>query len=82
MARGDHDAGPHATHAMQSRAIALEHEHLRLARSREFFGPRAERIGALLRKAYLAEEGLVIRTKIRNCGDWANPIRCDRGPRV
>ena len=44
----------------------------------EFCGPRASRIGALLRKAYLADEGLVIRTKIRNYGDWVRPVR-DRG---
>jgi hypothetical protein len=81
-ANGNHYAGPHATRAMRSRVIALEHESRRLAKVGELCGPRANRIGALLRKAYLAEEGRVIRTKIRNYGNWVNPIRDDRGPRV
>jgi hypothetical protein len=66
---------------MRSRVTALEHESRRLAKVGELRGPRAGRIGALLRKAYLAEEGLVIRTKIRNYGNWVSLIRDDRGPR-
>jgi hypothetical protein len=51
---------------MRSRVTALEHESRRLAKAEGLCGPRPNRIGALLRKAYLAEEGLVIRTRIRN----------------
>jgi hypothetical protein len=60
---------PRATSAMRTRVIALEHEGLRLAWPWELSGLPVFRIDSLLRKAHLAEEGLVIRTKIRNYGD-------------
>ena len=73
--------GPMRTRAMRSRMIALEHERLRLAKTGVLFGPQQGRLGRLMRQAHLAEEGLVIRTKFRNYGDWLNPIRWSRGPR-
>jgi hypothetical protein len=71
---------PYATRAMRSRAIALEHERTRLEKTRTY-GRQRDRLDRLIRKASLAEEGMVIRTKIRNYGDWLNPIRRERGPR-
>jgi len=70
----------HATRAMECRATALAHELRRLAKGGEIVGPRVARLTLRLLQAYLAEEGLVIRTKIRG-GDWRQPIRMERGPR-
>jgi hypothetical protein len=70
------------TRAMQCRVIALKHESRRLMRTGELVGPRIARVGRLLSQAYLAEEGLILRTTITNYGDWRHPIRADRGPRT
>jgi len=70
----------HATRAMECRVTALAHERRRSAKGGEIFGPRVARLTLRLLHAYLAEEGLVIRMKIKG-GDWRQPIRMERGPR-
>ena len=70
------------TPAMRRYITALEHELRRVfMRERRAEGPRQDRLNALLQKAYLAAEGLMIRTKIANYPDWRNPFRQNRGPR-
>jgi hypothetical protein len=50
-----------------------------LMRTGTHAGPRKARVGRLLSPAYLAEEGLIPRNTIMNCGDWRKPIRTNRG---
>jgi hypothetical protein len=71
----------HATRAMKCRTLALEREALRLTVAGEpCYGRRMMRIDWLLTQAYPAEQGLVIRSKMRSYPGWENPIR-QRGPR-
>jgi hypothetical protein len=59
------------TRAMVCRRDALEHESLRLTRAGEIFRVREDRLRLRLLQTYHAEEGFVMRTKIRNYGDWS-----------
>jgi len=66
----------HATRAMKCRTLALEREALRLMVAGErCYGRRMMRIDWLLQQAYLAEEGLVIPSKIRSYPNPEQPIR-------
>ena len=70
----------YATRPMQCRVMALVHERRRLMKAGHRPGtPRVERLTLRLLQALLAEEGLVIRTKIRG---GRQPIRVERGPRA
>jgi hypothetical protein len=70
----------YATRPMQCRVTALVHERRRLMEAGHRPGtPRVERLTLRLLQALLAEEGLVIRTKITG---GRQPIRVERGWRA